>query len=83
MGAKAVDYSTYSEQALFLELNSTREQLAKLESERAILRDKESQIEQALHSIPTDETADALRNSYTVLKTKDYADFEKMIENDE
>lgn len=83
MSAKAVDYSTYSEQALFLELNSTREQLAKLESEKAILLDKEIQIEQALHSIPTEETADALRNSYTVFKTKDYAEFEKMIASED
>lgn len=78
MGAKAIDYSVYNEEALFMELNSTKEQIAELES-------KKSQIEQALQSIPTDETANALRNSYTVLKTKDYADFEKMLvsEDDE
>ena len=55
MTAKAVDYSTYSEQALFMELNSTKEQIAELEN-------KKSQIEQALHSIPTEETAEALKN---------------------
>ena len=76
MTAKAIDYSVYNEQALFSELNSTKEQIAELES-------KKSQIEQALHSIPTEETADALRNSYTVFKTKDYADFEKMIESED
>lgn len=76
MGAKAIDYSVYNEEALFMELNSTKEQIAELES-------KKSQIEQALQSIPTDETANALRNSYTVLKTKDYADFEKMLANED
>lgn len=76
MGAKAIDYSVYNEEALFMELNSTKEQIAELEN-------KKSQIEQALQSIPTDETADALRNSYTVLKTKDYADFEKMLASED
>lgn len=76
MGAKAIDYSVYNEEALFMELNSTKEQIAELES-------KKSQIEQALQSIPTDETANALRNSYTVLKTKDYADFEKMLASED
>ena len=59
MRAKAIDYSTYSEQALFVELNSTKEQIAELEN-------KKSQIEQALHSIPTDETADALKNAVSL-----------------
>ena len=76
MGAKAIDYSVYNEEALFMELNSTKEQIAELEN-------KKSQIEQALQSIPTDETANALRNSYTVLKTKDYADFEKMLASED
>ena len=76
MGAKAIDYSVYNEEALFMELNSTKEQIAELES-------KKSQIEQALQSIPTDETANALRNSYTVLKTKDYTDFEKMLASED
>lgn len=76
MGAKAIDYSVYNEEALFMELNSTKEQIAELES-------KKSQIEQALQSILTDETANALRNSYTVLKTKDYADFEKMLASED
>ena len=76
MGAKAIDYSVYNEEALFMELNSTKEQIAELES-------KKSQIEQALQSIPTGETANALRNSYTVLKTKDYADFEKMLASED
>lgn len=59
MRAKAIDYSTYSEQALFVELNSTKEQIAELEN-------KKSQIEQALHAIPTDETADALKNAVSL-----------------
>ena len=55
MRARAIDYSVYSEESLFMELDSTKEQIAELEN-------KKSQIEQALHSIPTDETADALKN---------------------
>lgn len=79
MSAKAVDYSTYSEQALFVELNSTREQLAKLNSEREILLNKETQIEQALHAIPTEETADALRNA-TILN-EHYASHRDFVES--
>ena len=50
MGAKAIDYSVYNEEALFMELNSTKEQIAELES-------KKSQIEQALKEKPNDERA--------------------------
>lgn len=59
MRAKAIDYSVYSEESLFMELDSTKEQIAELEN-------KKSQIEQALHSIPTDETADALKNAVSL-----------------
>lgn len=72
MTAKAIDYSTYSEQALFVELNSTKEQIAELEN-------KKSQIEQALHSIPTDETADALKNP-TILN-EHYASHRDFVES--
>ena len=34
MGAKAIDYSVYNEEALFMELNSTKEQIAELESKK-------------------------------------------------
>ena len=59
MRARAIDYSVYSEESLFMELDNTKAQLAKLEN-------KKSQIEQALHSIPTDETADALKNAVSL-----------------
>ena len=72
MRARAIDYSTYSEQALFVELNSTKEQIAELEN-------KKSQIEQALHSIPTDETADALKNP-TILN-EHYASHRDFVES--
>ena len=72
MTATAIDYSTYSEQALFVELNSTKEQIAELEN-------KKSQIEQALHSIPTDETADALKNP-TILN-EHYASHRDFVES--
>ncbi len=32
--------------------------------------------------LPTQETIESLKNSYTTLKTKDYAEFESMIENE-
>ena len=76
MTAKAIDYSTYSEQALFMELNSTKEQIAELEN-------KKSQIEQALHSIPTDETADALRNSYSIGVFDTYEELEKALKSED
>lgn len=59
MRARAIDYSVYSEESLFMELDNTKEQIAELEN-------KKSQIEQALHSIPTDETADALKNAVSL-----------------
>lgn len=59
MRARAIDYSVYNEESLFMELDSTKEQIAELEN-------KKSQIEQALHSIPTDETADALKNAVSL-----------------
>lgn len=66
MRARAIDYSVYNEESLFMELDSTKAQLAKLESEKESLLDRKSQIEQALHSIPTDETADALKNAVSL-----------------
>lgn len=56
MGAKAIDYSVYNEEALFMELNSTKEQIAELES-------KKSQIERALKEKPNDETIRAIQES--------------------
>ena len=72
MTAKAIDYSVYSEESLFMELDSTKEQIAELEN-------KKSQIEQALHSIPTDETADALKNP-TILN-EHYASHRDFVES--
>lgn len=72
MRARAIDYSVYSEESLFMELDSTKEQIAKLEN-------KKSQIEQALHSIPTDETADALKNP-TILN-EHYASHRDFVES--
>ena len=72
MRARAIDYSVYSEESLFMELDNTKAQLAKLEN-------KKSQIEQALHSIPTDETADALKNP-TILN-EHYASHRDFVES--
>ena len=70
MTAKAVDYSEYSEQKLFLELSSTKEQIAELEN-------KKSQIEQALKSIPTEETANDLKNAVSLPQ---YTSHEQLIQ---
>ena len=66
MRARAIDYSVYSEESLFMELDNTKVQLAKLESEKESLLDRKNRIEQALHAIPTDETADALKNAVSL-----------------
>lgn len=79
MRARAIDYSVYSEESLFMELDNTKVQLAKLESEKESLLDRKSQIEQALHSIPTDETADALKNP-TILN-EHYASHRDFVES--
>ena len=79
MRARAIDYSVYSEESLFMELDNTKAQLAKLESEKESLLDRKSQIEQALHSIPTDETADALKNP-TILN-EHYASHRDFVES--
>ena len=86
MTAKAVDYSKYTHEMLFKELDSTSEQIAKLDSQRENLQDKKAQIEQALRQkseIPTDETKEALLHSHTILKTRNYEDFERLIKSDE
>ena len=79
MRARAIDYSVYSEESLFMELDNTKAQLAKLESEKESLLDRKSQIEQALHSIPTDKTADALKNP-TILN-EHYASHRDFVES--
>ena len=76
MRARAIDYSVYSEESLFMELDSTKEQIAKLEN-------KKSQIEQALHSIPTDETADDLKNAYSIGIFNSHEEFEKMLDSED
>ena len=76
MTAKAIDYSVYSEESLFMELDSTKEQIAELEN-------KKSQIEQALHSIPTDETADDLKNAYSIGIFNSHEEFEKMLDSED
>ena len=76
MRARAIDYSVYSEESLFMELDSTKEQIAELEN-------KKSQIEQALHSIPTDETADDLKNAYSIGIFNSHEEFEKMLDSED
>lgn len=81
----SIDYGAYSEAQLFAVLDE-------IQSQKASLDNKERQIRKAISSLdvksrigldePTEETIDALNNSHAVLKTHDYAEFEKMIENE-
>ncbi len=81
----SIDYSAYSGMQLSALLDD-------IQNQRAILDDRERQIRKAISSLdivsrigldePTEETIDALNNSHAVLKTHDYAEFEKMIENE-
>ena len=67
MTAKAIDYSVYNEQSLFLELNSTSEQIEQL-------IDKKAQIEQALRAktqVPNDETIKAMQECETTSQDDD------------
>ncbi len=63
--AAKVDYSTYTHEMLFKELDSTSEQIAKLDKQIENLQGKKAQIEQALADKyePNDETIKALRES--------------------
>lgn len=84
-----IDYGAYSEAQLFAVLDE-------IQSQKASLDNRERQIREILHTLgaessivsrigldmPTEETIDALNNSHAVLKTHDYAEFEKMIENE-
>ncbi|TQR61228.1 hypothetical protein DMC01_02060 [Campylobacter troglodytis] len=88
MNSKAtmiVDYSKYSFERLFKELNSTSEKIAKLNSQKKTLQNKKAKIKHALKNkpkIPTDKTKEALLHSHTVLKTRNYDDFERLIESE-
>ena len=74
MRAKAIDYSTYSEQALFVELNSTSEQLEQL-------AEKKAQIEQALRErakVPNDETIKAMRECEKISQNDDIVEIDNV-----
>ena len=81
----SIDYGAYSGVQLSALLDD-------IQNQRANLDNKERQIREAISSLdvksrigldePTEETIDALNNSHAVLKTHDYAEFEKMIENE-
>ncbi len=94
MVANAVDtnYNTYSEAQLVAVLNEIHIQKASLDNRERQIREilhtlgaesnKSSIVSRIGLDEPTEETIDALNNSHAVLKTHDYAEFEKMIENE-
>ena len=74
MTAKAIDYSTYSEQALFVELNSTSEQLEQLAKKKA-------QIEQALRErakVPNDKTIKAMQECEKISQNDDIVEIDNV-----
>lgn len=87
-----IDYGAYSEAQLFAALNEIQSQKASLDNRERQIREilhtlgaesSESSIVSRIGlDMPTKETIDALNNSHAVLKTHDYVEFEKMIENE-
>lgn len=87
-----INYSTYSEAQLFAVLDEIQSQKASLDNRERQIREilhtlgaessESSIISRIGLDMLTEETIDALNNSHAVLKTHDYAEFEKMIENE-
>ena len=74
MRARAIDYSVYSEESLFMELDSTSEQLEQL-------AEKKAQIEQALRErakVPNDETIKAMQECEKISQNDDIVDIDNV-----
>lgn len=74
MRARAIDYSVYSEESLFIELNSTSEQLEQL-------AEKKAQIEQALREkakVPNDETIKAMQECEKISQNDDIVEIDNV-----
>lgn len=74
MRARAIDYSVYSEESLFMELDSTSEQIEQL-------AEKKAQIEQALRErakVPNDETIKAMQECEKISQNDDIVDIDNV-----
>ena len=74
MRARAIDYSVYSEESLFMELDSTSEQLEQL-------AEKKAQIEQALRErakVPNDETIKAMQECEKISQNDDIVEIDNV-----
>ena len=74
MRARAIDYSVYSEESLFMELDSTSEQLEQL-------AEKKAQIEQALREtakVPNDETIKAMQECEKISQNDDTVEIDNV-----
>lgn len=81
MRARAIDYSVYSEESLFMELDNTKVQLAKLESEKESLLDRKSQIEETLQKkakVPNDETIKAMQECEKISQNDDIVEIDNV-----
>lgn len=74
MRARAIDYSVYSEESLFMELDSTSEQIEQL-------AEKKAQIEQALREkakVPNDETIKAMQECEKISQNDDIVEIDNV-----
>lgn len=74
MRARAIDYSVYSEESLFMELDSTSEQIEQL-------AEKKAQIEQALREkakVPNDETIKAMQECEKISQNDDIVEVDNV-----
>lgn len=74
MRARAIDYSVYSEESLFMELDNTSEQIEQL-------AEKKAQIEQALREkakVPNDETIKAMQECEKVSQNDDIVEIDNV-----
>lgn len=81
MRARAIDYSVYSEESLFMELDNTKAQLAKLESEKESLLDRKNRIEETLQKkakVPNDETIKAMRECEKISQNDDIIEIDNV-----
>lgn len=74
MRARAIDYSVYNEESLFMELDNTSEQIEQL-------AEKKAQIEQALREkakVPNDETIKAMQECEKISQNDDIVEIDNV-----
>ena len=81
MRARTIDYSVYSEESLFMELDNTKAQLAKLESEKESLLDRKNRIEETLQKkakVPNNETIKAMQECEKISQNDDIVEVDNV-----